>query len=274
MLLVREVMMNPRDLFVRGCLRRNDDTIEAAPLVRDARAAQEATEEAAAERAWIVCAQQGDQEAFAVLVRQHQRQVYQLAVRMLRNEDEASEATQEVFLAAWQHLRSFRGDARLATWLYRITYNHCLKVAESRRRDHEAREALAAASREGQPASPLSAALALAAERDVQATVRQQIDQLPQKYKRALVLRHLQDLSYEEMADVMRVPIGTVKTQLFRARALLKERLDALERARVESVARAGELRAGIEANLRTALDPHHPHQRLDYAGNGKGEGQ
>jgi hypothetical protein len=71
------------------------------------------------------------------------------------------------------------------------------------------------------------------------------------------------------MADVMSVPIGTVKTQLFRARTLLKERLDALERARVEGVARAGELRAGIEANLRTVLD-----QRLDYAGNGKGDGQ
>jgi hypothetical protein len=67
----------------------------------------------------------------------------------------------------------------------------------------------------------------------------------------------------------MRVPIGTVKTQLFRARVLLKERLDALERARAESVARAGELRAGLEANLRTVLD-----QRLDYAGNGKGEVQ
>lgn len=262
--------MNPRDLFVRGHLRRTVDVAQAP----SAPSSPESIEESAAEREWITRAQNGDQEAFAILVSQHQRQVYQLAVRMLRNEDEASEATQEVFLAAWQHLRSFRGDARLATWLYRITYNHCLKVAESRRRDQEARQALAAASREGQPASPLSAAMALAAERDVQATVRQQIDQLPQKYKRALVLRHLQDLSYEEMADVMSVPIGTVKTQLFRARALLKERLDALERARAEGVARAGELRAGIEANLRTALDPHHPHQQLDYAGNGKGDSQ
>ncbi|HEY7974337.1 MAG TPA: sigma-70 family RNA polymerase sigma factor, partial [Ktedonobacterales bacterium] len=226
-------------------------------------------DEAASEHLWVDRAQKGDQEAFAVLVGRHQRQVYQLAMRMLRDEDEASEATQEVFLAAWQHLRSFRGDARLATWLYRITYNHCLKVSESRRRDQEARQALADASRESQPVNQLSAAMALAAERDVQATVRQQIDQLPQKYRRALVLRHLQDLSYEEMADVMSVPIGTVKTQLFRARTLLKERLDALERARAEGVARAGELRAGIEANLRTVLD-----QRLDYAGNGKGDGQ
>jgi RNA polymerase sigma-70 factor (ECF subfamily) len=265
--------MNPRDFFVRGGLRRDGDAgrmAQEAPLPTACGSqGDNENDEIAAERQWIARAQQGDQEAFAALVTRHQRQVYQLAMRMLRDDDEASEATQEVFLAAWQHLHSFRGDARLATWLYRITYNHCLKVAESRRRDHEARQALAAASREGQPASQLSASLALAAERDVQATVRQQIEQLPNKYKRALVLRHLQDLSYEEMADVMRVPIGTVKTQLFRARVLLKERLDALERARAESVARAGELRAGLEANLRTVLD-----QRLDYAGNGKGEVQ
>ena len=258
--------MNPRDLFLRGYLRRDEDAIPATEIPPPS---QDALDEAASEHLWVARAQKGDQEAFAVLVGLHQRQVYQLAMRMLRDEDEASEATQEVFLAAWQHLRSFRGDARLATWLYRITYNHCLKVSESRRRDQEARQALADASRESQPVNQLSAAMALAAERDVQATVRQQIDQLPQKYRRALVLRHLQDLSYEEMADVMSVPIGTVKTQLFRARTLLKERLDALERARAEGVARAGELRAGIEANLRTVLD-----QRLDYAGNGKGDGQ
>ncbi|HEX6540557.1 MAG TPA: sigma-70 family RNA polymerase sigma factor [Ktedonobacterales bacterium] len=259
--------MNPRDLFSRGSLRRTEDATQAIQTPPS----QDAGDDIAYERLWIARAQKGDQEAFAVLVRRHQRQVHQLAMRMLRDEDEASEATQEVFLAAWQHLRSFRGEARLATWLYRITYNHCLKVSECRRRDQEARQALAETSRESQSSSQLSASIALAAERDVQATVRQQIDQLPQKYKRALVLRHLQDLSYEEMADVMRVPIGTVKTQLFRARMLLKERLDGLERARAEGVARAGELRAGLEANLRTVLD-----QRLDLArhGNSKGDGQ
>ena len=101
--------MNPRELFVRSCLRRNEDTIPATPALPPSQAV---IEEASVEREWVARAQKGDQEAFAVLVRQHQRQVYQLAMRMLRNEDEASEATQEVFLAAWQHLRSFRGDAR------------------------------------------------------------------------------------------------------------------------------------------------------------------
>ena len=69
-----------------------------------------------------------------MLVRLHQRQVYLLALRMLHDSEEATEATQEVFLAAWQGLRSFRGDARFATWLYRIAYNYCLKQAEHQRR--------------------------------------------------------------------------------------------------------------------------------------------
>src|SRR5215467_6097825 len=82
------------------------------------------------EAALIERAQAGDQDAFAVLVQRYQRQVYNLALRMLRDTDEASEATQEAFLAAWRHLGRFRQDARFATWLYRITYHHCLKVSE------------------------------------------------------------------------------------------------------------------------------------------------
>ena len=90
------------------------------------------------EAALIARAQEGDQDAFAVLVRTHQRQVYALALRMLRENEAAYEATQEVFLAAWQGLRGFKGKARFATWLYRITYHHCLRVAEAQKREHGA----------------------------------------------------------------------------------------------------------------------------------------
>ena len=86
-------------------------------------------------------------------------------------------------------------------------------------------------------------------------TVRSEINRLPAKYRAVLVLRHLQELSYEEMASIMRVPVGTVKTQLFRARALLKQRLQDLERFRDEGMARAEEVRTGIEAGLRGMLD-------------------
>lgn len=208
------------------------------------------------EAALITSARSGDQDAFSVLVHLHQRQVYNLALRMLRDVDEASEATQEVFLAAWQGLRSFRGDARFATWLYRIAYNHCLKLMEHRRRDAVARAELAAESaRENSPAGALSAHHALDAERQMCERVRGEIANLPPKYRVVLVLRHLQDLSYEEMAEVMRVPIGTVKTQLFRARALLKERLEDLGRVRDEGISRAGDLRTGLGASLRSVLE-------------------
>ncbi|HLY30457.1 MAG TPA: sigma-70 family RNA polymerase sigma factor [Ktedonobacterales bacterium] len=208
----------------------------------------------------IAQARTGEQEAFAQLVQAHQRQVYALAYRMLRDQEEASEATQDVFLAAWQGLRGFRAEARFSTWLYRIAYRHCLKVAESCKRDSVARAELVAESARAQSAQRLTSdRYAQDAARETQELVRAEIAGLPPKYRMALVLRHLQELSYEEMAEVMRVPIGTVKTQLFRARALLKDRLEGLsadlDRARNEGLARADELRAGLEASLRSVWE-------------------
>lgn len=204
----------------------------------------------------VARARSGDQDAFAVLVRLHQRQVYLLALRMLRNEDDAVEATQEVFLAAWQGLRGFRGDARLATWLYRIAYNHCLKVAEARRKDEQTRTELAHESaRAERPAVRMSQVHAQAALGDVCEAVRAEIANLPPKYRAVVSLRHLQELSYEEMAEVLRVPIGTVKTHLFRARAILKERLMELDRAAAEGINRAGELSAGLYSLLGKRLE-------------------
>jgi RNA polymerase sigma-70 factor (ECF subfamily) len=203
----------------------------------------------------IARARDGDQDAFGVLVRLHQRQVYNLALRMLRDPEEASEATQEAFLAAWQGLRHFREEARFSTWLYRIAYRHCLKVAESRRRNDAARAELAAeVGRAQRPENVLSSAMAREAEAQVRDAVRAEIALLPPKYRAALILRHIQDLSYEEIAEVMRAPIGTVKTHLFRARALLKERLSDLERARDEGLARADDLRTGWQASLEASL--------------------
>lgn len=210
----------------------------------------------AEEVALVARARAGDQDAFGTLVRLYQRQIFNLTLRMLRNVEEASEATQDIFLAAWQGLRGFRGDARFTTWLYRIAYNHCLRLLDQRKRDATARaELLAESAREHTPAGAISAAHAAEAERAMRETVRGEIANLPAKYRMVLVLRHLQELSYEEMAEVMRVPIGTVKTQLFRARALLKERLENLGRAKDEQVSRTAGLRAGLEAGLRSVWE-------------------
>lgn len=204
----------------------------------------------------VARARAGDQDAFAVLVRLHQRAIYVLALRMLRDEEEAVEATQEVFLAAWQNLHSFRGEARLSTWLYRIAYNHCLKVSQHRQRDARVRAELAGESaRAERPAARLSQIHAQVAIRDLCDVVRAEIANLPPKYRAVLSLRHLQDLSYEEMAEVLRVPIGTVKTHLFRARALLKERLAELDRATGDSLSRAGEFSAGLRELIGKRLE-------------------
>jgi RNA polymerase sigma-70 factor (ECF subfamily) len=241
---------------------------QPAALVGQEAPAPHALGTSAEEASLVEQARAGDQEAFSVLVELHQRQVYLLAYRMLHDSEEATEAVQEVFLAAWQGLRSFRGDARFATWLYRIAYNYCLKQAQHQRRAAQVkRELVEASAREHSPAQTISASHARDAEHTMRETVQGEINSLPAKYRAVLVLRHLQELSYEEMASIMRVPVGTVKTQLFRARALLKQRLEDLARFRDEGVARAGEMRTGLEIGLRGMLDYSIPSPEKEVGG-------
>lgn len=172
----------------------------------------------------IAASKGGDQDAFAQLVQRYQRRVFNLVYRMLQQYEEANETTQETFLAAWQGLPAFRGDARFATWLYRIAYNCSLKQLEQRKRDKALQVALEA---EQDDAKLVDTEMDV---RDRQALVREHLSHLPAKYRIVLILRHLQDMTYEEMAEILTMPIGTIKTHLFRARNLLKERLQALDR--------------------------------------------
>jgi RNA polymerase sigma-70 factor, ECF subfamily len=179
----------------------------------------------------VAASKMGDQDSFAQLVQQHQRRVFNLVFRMLQQYEEANEVTQETFLAAWQGLPSFRGDARFSTWLYRIAYNCALKQLEQRKRDNaiqigvQAEQVIANAGQEQR----VDAALESHAR---QALVHEQLANLPAKYRIVLVLRHLQEMTYEEMAEILTMPIGTIKTHLFRARNLLKERLETFDRER------------------------------------------
>lgn len=172
----------------------------------------------------VKASQRGDQDAFALLVQRHQRRVFNLSVRMVQDYEEASEVTQEAFVAAWQGLPSFRGEARFATWLYRIAYHCCLRQLEQRKRGRDlqaviqAEQILDEMNKEQRVEDILE-------RRDLQAIVREQMEQLPANYRVVLILRHLQEMTYEEMAAVLSMPVGTIKTHLFRARHLLKERL-------------------------------------------------
>ncbi|HEY1352484.1 MAG TPA: sigma-70 family RNA polymerase sigma factor [Ktedonobacteraceae bacterium] len=176
----------------------------------------------------VIACKNGDQDAFSLLVQRYQRRVFNLVFRMLQNYDEACEITQETFLAAWQGLPAFRGEARFTTWLYRIAYNCSLKQLEARKRD----QVLQAALQSEQALEDENHHSHRLRQLDNQELVQEQLSQLPPKYRAVLILRHLQDMTYEEMAEVLTVPIGTIKTHLFRARNLLKERLQAFEYGR------------------------------------------
>lgn len=172
----------------------------------------------------VASSRAGDQDAFALLVQRHQRRVFNLVYRMLQRYEEANEVTQDAFLAAWQGLPSFRGDALFSTWLYRIAYNCALKRLDQLKRDNALQTAMIAEQVDND--ERLGAELEI---RDRQSFVREHLSTLPAKYRAVLVLRHLQEMTYEEMAEILSMPIGTIKTHLFRARNLLKERLEAFE---------------------------------------------
>ena len=179
----------------------------------------------------VAASKKGDQDAFARLVQRYQRPVFNLAYRMLQHYEEAAETTQDTFLAAWQGLPSFRGDARFPTWLYRIAYNCSLKCLEQRKRNKTLQAALQAEQFLERADSDELADAQLEA-RDRQAFIQEHLAKLPAKYRIVLILRHLQEMTYEEMAEILTMPVGTIKTHLFRARNLLKERLQSLDRDR------------------------------------------
>ena len=172
----------------------------------------------------VKASQQGDQDAFAVLVQRHQRRVFTLSLGMLQDYDDADEITQEVFVAAWQGLPSFRGEARFSTWLYRIAYHCCLRQLERRKRERwwcsvsQEEHILAEMNKEKREEE-------ISEQHELQAIVREQLEKLPTKYRVVLILRHFQEMTYEEMATILSMPVGTIKTHLFRARNLLKKRL-------------------------------------------------
>jgi RNA polymerase sigma-70 factor (ECF subfamily) len=168
----------------------------------------------------------GTTAAYNGLVQRYQRQVYNLAYRMLGNAEDAGDLVQDTFLRAYGALASFRQDASFLTWLYKIASNLCIDQLRSRKAkgalslDVELEEGREPAA-DARTSAPEDAAVRDA----VQDVVQRAIMNLPEKYRAVVVMRHLQDMSVDEIARALDLPTGTVKTHLFRAREMLRGRL-------------------------------------------------
>lgn len=171
-------------------------------------------------------AQAGDTEAFAALVALHQQFVYNLAWRVTGDAYEAEDLAQEAFVRAWVALPRFRGEARWRTWLYRIVTNVCYNRLPHLRRELLALDVETVDTMPEQCSPDPSDALEAGERR---AYLHREIEALPGGYRLLVMLRFLQDLSYEEIAKVTGLPLGTVKTGLFRARARLRAALRRLQ---------------------------------------------
>lgn len=181
------------------------------------------------EHALAARATSGDHDAFEALVRRHGRYVYNLAHATLGDAHEAEDAAQETFVRAWRALGAFRGEAQLRTWLYRIVVNVCYDRLPRLRQDIVQ---LDAADDDASGFADDGAALDDAVGRtQLAAAVRSAVDGLPRGYRLLLTLRHFDDLSYEEIAGITGLPLGTVKTGIHRGRAQLRRQLAHLTAA-------------------------------------------
>lgn len=164
----------------------------------------------------------GDAPAFEDLVMTYQHRVFGVALRMLGNRAEAEEVAQEAFVRAHRALGEFRGDAKLSTWLYAITSRLCLNRLASGERGmaRQGEDALLRLSDAGpRPDAALE-------RRELEAALGRAIADLPEDRRIVVVLRDLEGLSYEEIAQVLELELGTVRSRLHRARAELREKLE------------------------------------------------
>jgi RNA polymerase sigma-70 factor, ECF subfamily len=170
---------------------------------------------------------EGDTSAFETLFSRYRDYVYNISFQMLGNADDASDLTQETFFRVWRALPHFQGNSQFSTWLYRIAVNACISEIRKRPKtppltidDESSVEPLHGA--EDQRSAEHTFMRRLAQQR-----VREVVDTLPPDYRTVMVLRHFQELSYQEMAAIMRCSIGAVKIKLHRARKMFRTRYAA-----------------------------------------------
>jgi len=193
--------------------------------------------------------QAGSDTAFEWLVTYYHASIYNLAYGILSDAADAADVTQEVFLCAFKGIRGFRRGSSLKTWLYRISVRQALNHRRWCWRHHRDQVSIDAGSEESEGSLHLSDAdpspFEQLATRETQAVVRKALSKVPKLFRSAVILRDLEGLSYEEIAEIMEVSVGTVKSRILRGRRLLREALDPL-----------------LKATERHAAQPAHNHEQ------------
>jgi len=184
------------------------------------------------DRQLVARAQRGDKQAFELLVEKYQRKLARLLSRFIRDPAEVEDVTQEAFIKAYRALPAFRGDSAFYTWLYRIGINTAKNylMAMGRRAptstEIEAEEA--EGFEEGEQLRDINTPESLLLSNEIAQTVNKTIEGLPEELRRAIQMREIDGKSYEEIAQEMKCPIGTVRSRIFRAREAIAEQLRPL----------------------------------------------
>ncbi len=176
----------------------------------------------------------GDQKAYGLLVLKYQRRIQRLIGRMVRDVDLVEDIAQETFIRAYRALHQFRGDAQFYTWLYRIAVNTAKKFLLELKHDPTVSEGFLANDdddetswKKSEPTSDEGPESILAA-KEIAAVVNAAMDDLPDDLRQAVILREIEGLSYEEIANAMSCPVGTVRSRIFRAREAISARVKPL----------------------------------------------
>jgi RNA polymerase sigma-70 factor (ECF subfamily) len=171
----------------------------------------------------------GRLEAFNELVRRYQDRLFNAVFRFLDNAEDAQDVVQESFVSAWQALGRFKGDAKFFTWIYRIAINHAIDLKRKQKVSHSLEVHL---HEEMQPMDPSSGSRPdEAAERGEEAErLKRALNLVSSEHRLVLILKDIDGMKYEEMAEALDVPIGTIRSRLHRAREELREILDRMER--------------------------------------------
>ena len=176
----------------------------------------------------IIKAIEGNQTAYKLLVKRYKNGLYNMVYQMIKNREEAEDLVQETFMKAFNSLASYNDNYAFSTWLYKIAFNHCIDAIRKKKLrtlplDKPIQLQAGEVHHQIRDESHSPEKVLLFAEK--RTLIQKSIKSLPERYRIAIVLRHQEERSYEEISEILKIPLGTVKARIFRAREMLKKKL-------------------------------------------------